>query len=666
MRKLLNRLRFRSKFTLLMVLVLLPVAMLAYFLVQEIDKNLDFSAQEQGGAEYCQTAVQLLVELEGANDAAKVQSLFGKMLVVDGRLGKDFKTDLPLQELKNALDLKRGHESGRAMVKLIAQVGDGSNLILDPDLDSYYTMDTVITKLPTLLVRKTDLLLQVQKLELTRQITVEERIELAMTLGNIQNLSETMQGGLQVAFRENALTRQVLEEKLLVQQQKEKQLLDRVNALLAKGELQNVPAADFAALRQAATAAKAADAALLLQANSELLRLLDVRMDTMSSHKYKVLLSALVLLVLAALMIGLVYRSLAFGLERLATASDELQSGNLTARASMEGQDELAKVGMAFDEMVMSLQEMVVRTQSAGERLNRAAVTVRCIAEGNQETSQDIELFSSRLAAVTKEEGRSIQQIGGSLQEISAEVQQIDAMSVETGEATQHVRERAHTGQSLLKQVVENIDLVQEKAGQTECSTGELVQTLQMINQAVQTISSIANQTNLLALNASIESARAGEAGRGFAVVAEEVRKLAEQTKGFSESIIRQLAEAAEHAQQMQAAVHGVNADIYQGVDLSKEAQSEFARIVERLDRVSGAVQQMASSVGTVNRSVQQISLAAEELSASSEGTEEDVVRVAGQVQQQVATANELVTEADEMARLSERLTSRLATFQTS
>ena len=145
MRKLLNRLRFRSKFTLLMVLVLLPVAMLAYFLVQEIDKNLDFSAQEQGGAEYCQTAVQLLVELEGANDAAKVQSLFGKMLVVDGRLGKDFKTDLPLQELKNALDLKRGHESGRAMVKLIAQVGDGSNLILDPDLDSYYTMDTVIT-----------------------------------------------------------------------------------------------------------------------------------------------------------------------------------------------------------------------------------------------------------------------------------------------------------------------------------------------------------------------------------------------------------------------------------------------------------------------------------------------------------------------------------------
>ena len=666
MQKLLNRLRFRSKFTLLMVLVLLPVAMLAYFLVQEIDKNLDFSAQEQGGAEYCQTAVQLLVELEDANETSKVQSLTEKMLAVDGRLGKEFKTELPLQELKNALGLKRGHESGKAMVKLIAQVGDGSNLILDPDLDSYYTMDAVITKLPTLLVRKTDLLQQLQKLEQTRQITVEERIELALTLGNIQNLSETMQGGFQVAFREYALTRQALEEKLLVQQQKEKQLLDKLNALLAKGELQNVPAADFAALRQVAIEAKKADASLLLQTNNELIRLLAVRVDTMSSHKYRVLLSALALLVLAAMMIILVYRSLASGLEQLATASDALQSGDLTAKTGMEGKDELAKVGMAFDEMVISLQEMVARTQSVGERLNRAAVTVRGIAEGNQETSRDIEQFSIRLALVTQEEGRSVQQIGCSLQEISAEVQQIDAMSVETGEATQNVRERAHTGQSILKQVVENIDLVQEKAGQTESATGELVQTLQLINQAVQTISSIANQTNLLALNASIESARAGEAGRGFAVVAEEVRKLAEQTKGFSESIIRQLAEAAEHAQQMQVAVRGVNADIYQGVDLSKEAQSEFARIVARLDRVSGAVQQMASSVGTVNRSVQQISLAAEELSASSETTEDDVRRVAGQVKEQVVTANELVAEADEMARLSERLTSRLATFQTS
>jgi PAS domain S-box-containing protein len=171
---------YPRKFALISVLFAAPLAMLALSFLSEVDDRTQFGTKELQGIEYLRPLRQvgeLLPEAHLAAAAAQADPAqaaawqrhlsvldrrFGALESMDRRLGTQLDTSSRFEALNQQwmefretapalprpeLDvLYRGLADAVAALKV--HVGNTSNLILDPELDSYYLMDAMLTQLP--------------------------------------------------------------------------------------------------------------------------------------------------------------------------------------------------------------------------------------------------------------------------------------------------------------------------------------------------------------------------------------------------------------------------------------------------------------------------------------------------------------------------------------
>lgn len=171
---------------------------------------------------------------------------------------------------------------------------------------------------------------------------------------------------------------------------------------------------------------------------------------------------------------------------------------------------------------VLDTSQIVV---SGSEHLSRSVDTFGALITRSNAATREIESGSLTIATAAAENARA-------MEEISQGIQHIASSSAEVTERIGQAAEEAGAGNALAQTAVEQMQLVEEAAGRTLEHIRILNERSESIATVVGTITEITKQINILALNAAIEASRAGENGKGFAVVAEEVRKLAEQSRG--------------------------------------------------------------------------------------------------------------------------------------
>lgn len=594
-----QRVRMRTKLSILFALVLVPLVSVGYFFVSLTLSDYQIARSEIDGVRAVSLMTDLVTEVQQhrtevilgmrpdmAAARANTEAQMGKLVTAfDAMLQqhphlKLEKAWAPIKAEIAALpstvadaDKKAAFAKHSKVVdglrKLTVFAGETSALVLDPVADTYFL----------------------------QSILVEQAIPWIDTVSSARALGEAWAAGL----GDDAGNKAALSLLVDLIDTRTDIIVDRFGALGRAGvklktrdgdvALENIQAftkqgrvvlgapeqkEQFAKLFDIGTQALESGRALRTQISLELQSRLEARSQTLflriSVLGSLAFLGALVALYLAA---GFMVATLN-GIEVLHAALKEGTKGNLATKVQAPGTDELAEIGREFERMLDVLSQLVADVRSASSMVTH--VGGQLVEDGHS------------LSQRTQSQAASLEEATSNVGDVSDTVSRNSEAAQEVSLMTRSLHDEARHASSLMDQTVGGMVALQATSSR--------------MTEIIGTIDGIAFQTNLLALNAAVEAARAGEQGKGFAVVAAEVRSLARRSQTAAGEVRALIAESTSRVgttvteiqavnQLMTSLVTGIS-EIAQNVDTMAEgsakqsiALAEVVQAVGDLDRVT-------------------------------------------------------------------------------
>ena len=298
------------------------------------------------------------------------------------------------------------------------------------------------------------------------------------------------------------------------------------------------------------------------------------------------------------------------------TALKQMSNKDLTYRVRVTGTDEIGQMGVALNDCVGSLRELVESVAKGAETLSAATteISARAVQSAGNANTQ-----SNRT-----------NQIAAAAQEMTATIAEISHNAASAATASRASADTAEQGGAVMQSAAETMEKIAAATGSVSEKMGLLAASSEEIGKVVNVIQEISEQTNLLALNAAIEAARAGEHGRGFAVVAGEVRRLAERTKGATEEIAGTIRSIQDETRATLQVMDESRAAVESGMGETSRARTSLEAIIassrqveKQIELIATAATQQTSAAGEISESAGQISqLAVENSQGATEAVE--------------------------------------------
>lgn len=338
--------------------------------------------------------------------------------------------------------------------------------------------------------------------------------------------------------------------------------------------------------------------------------------------------------------------------------------GDLTVKAKVDSNDEIAELEKSFNNMIGHQDHIVKNVLEASEQLTAASEEMASSSEEISATTEEITATINQVAEDAEKQNASIVEISTVLVQLSSLVQLAQNRAEATTSNATNTMNVAEFGRGKVEETVKAMNVI--NSGSQE--TAEALETLNglsaKVDGIVNTINDIAEQTNLLALNASIEAARAGEHGKGFSVVAEEVRKLSEETNDRAKEIATLVSEMVKQTQNAVSSMGRAKAEVDNGVRIVSETDKAFVDIRNAIEKIVKHVGEILEITSDEVASSDKVVKLINEIATVTESNTENCENVSSASEEQANVVNNFTATAQETSAMAEELTKLVERFK--
>ena len=632
--KLMRNLSFASKAMIISLSFLIPVVLLTYFFAVSQYDQINFSQKEHVGVEVFKKFLPIYTGVLKTRNAtrATLGKFDGKSRYVSARDETDQAIKTFADYLKNSGDVllikpefekltaawtstsqsnSGADDKGRtvfgpvtaSIVSILSLIGDNSNLVLDPDLDSFYLMNAMVLVMPNLTENLGQLWGWGTYAMAHPGLSIPEEKNYGLWSARVDSGLKDFKDFAHRSTKFNPSLEKQLDLTIIDDTHTFYQYAKDPDALINATDM--TPLAYFN---------KGEAAVLRLQSFYEkglpaLDELLVSRIDKATNNLIWISIAVFISLFFAVYFFYSFFLVTRGGLRLISQHLKEVAQGDLRQTPNKPwGLDEPAKVINDLRQAYDALHVLISKVSQAAQELDHS---------------------SDEIASASLELSSRTESAAASLEEQAATMGKIGSLVAATADRSKMAADFASENAEVAKQGGKVFEDVVKTMNDIHASSAK-------INDIISVIDGIAFQTNILALNAAVEAARAGEQGRGFAVVATEVRLLAGRSADAAKEIKKLISTSVDQ-------VDG-------GLKRIKNASETMNKVVTNAFKVNEYMTEISTSSREQAFGVEQVGQAIHELDRNT--------------QQNAALVEQTSASADELRNQARALQNEIANFK--